>query len=80
MQVQHMLGTLYAGTGRSYIINEWHVTEIELVLLLVVLLELSCVVVLTFLRYMCSHVSLLLGLRTDTRRTGQTLVHGAFTR
>lgn len=54
----------------TYIENEWHVIKIELVLLLVVLLKLSSVVVLTLLRYVRSHMSLLFGLKPHTVQTG----------
>lgn len=54
----------------TYIENEWHIIKIELVLLLVVLLKLSSVVVLTLLCYMCSHMSLLFGLKPHTVQTG----------
>lgn len=54
----------------TYIENEWHITKIELVLLLVVLLKLSSVVVLTLLCYVCSHMSLLFGLESHTQQTG----------
>lgn len=54
----------------TYIENERHIIKIELVLLLVVLLKLSSVVVLTLLRYVCSHMSLLFGLEPHIQHTG----------
>lgn len=47
----------------TYIENKRHIAKIELVLFLVVLLKLSSVVVLTLLRYMSSHMSLLFCLK-----------------
>lgn len=51
----------------TYIENLWHITEVELVLLLVELLELRRVVVLTLLRDVCPHVSLLFSLEPHAR-------------
>lgn len=53
----------------THIENERHVIEIELVLFFVVLLKLSSVIVLTLLSYMCSHMSLLFGLKPQTQQT-----------
>lgn len=52
----------------AYIENQWHITEIELVLLLVELLELRCVVVLTLLCYVCPHMSLLFSLEPHAQQ------------
>lgn len=55
----------------THIENDWHVIEIELVLLLVVLLQLGGVVVLALLCYVCSHMSLLFGLEPNEEHNKQ---------
>lgn len=56
---------------KTHIENEGHVIKIELVLLLVVFLELSSVVILALLCYVCFYVSLLFCLKHTNENTGK---------